>query len=113
MKNLLKYSMIVIALIVAMAYSVARALDDVPVPTDGAFYDGTVNSGARAALHVTITAEILAAVTAQSDTNVTTTAALYTPRRVGDLLVGSQGSGTNAIWVAVGATTNDWVKIKP
>jgi len=38
---------------------------------------------------------------------------LYTPRFVGDTLVGGAGAGTNAVWISKGATTNDWVAIKP
>ncbi len=52
-------------------------------------------------------------IVAQADTNATTTATLYTPRFVGDTLVGGAGVGTNAVWVAKGATTNDWVAIAP
>ncbi|MCX6994139.1 MAG: hypothetical protein NT011_13495 [Kiritimatiellaeota bacterium] len=50
---------------------------------------------------------------AQADTNVTTTATLYTPRFVGDALLGGAGAGTNGVWIAKGATSNDWVAIKP
>lgn len=44
----------------------------------------------------------------QRDTNATTSATAYTPRYVGDLLIGQAGSGTGAMWVATGVTTNDW-----
>jgi len=50
-------------------------------------------------------------VKAQADTNATTTATSYTPDFVGQILVGSAGSGTNALWVSKGVTTNDWVQI--
>ena len=50
---------------------------------------------------------------AQSDTNAVTTTTSYTPRRVGDLLIGSAGLGTNAVWVSRGATTNDWTQVAP
>jgi len=56
---------------------------------------------------------ILAKLVAQADTNVTTTATLYTPRFKGDTLVGGAGTGTNAVWISKGTTTNDWVAIKP
>jgi hypothetical protein len=49
----------------------------------------------------------------QVDTNATTTATLKTPRYVGDMLIGSAGSGTGAVWVATVATTNGWLAIKP
>ena len=50
---------------------------------------------------------------AQSDTNAVTTKTAYTPRRVGDVLVGRAGSGTNGVWIAVGATTNSWQQVAP
>jgi len=43
----------------------------------------------------------------QSDTNATTTVTLYTPRGIGDALVGKQG-GSNRVWFATAATTNGW-----
>ena len=45
------------------------------------------------------------------DTNVTTTATGYTPAKIGQLLTGGAGAGTNAMWVAEGLTTNDWVQV--
>ena len=62
-------------------------------------------------------AEASAAVTATSllaqvDTNVTTTATNYTADAVGQLLIGSAGSGTNAVWVAtVSGSATNWVQI--
>lgn len=47
----------------------------------------------------------------QIDTAVTTTTTAYTPRDIGDFLVGHVGTGTNGIWMAVGVATSDWVKI--
>jgi len=47
----------------------------------------------------------------QVDTNTTTVATAYTPAGVGQYLVGKIDTGTNALWVAYGATTNDWVKV--
>ena len=61
------------------------------------------------ALEVSATA-IEARLVAQADTNETTTATLYTPRFVGDTLVGGAGAGTNAVWISKGTTTNDWIK---
>lgn len=44
------------------------------------------------------------------DTNATTTTTVYTPSKPSDLLIGKKGS-TNAAWIAVGQTTNDWMQI--
>ena len=53
-------------------------------------------------------------VTPQSDTNATTTATQYTPRRIGDILEGNTGATTsNTLWIAYGATTNDWLRLGP
>ncbi len=46
----------------------------------------------------------------QVDTNASTTVTLYTASKAGSLLAGKVG-GTNAVWVAVAAGTNGWVKI--
>lgn len=49
---------------------------------------------------------------AQVDTNSVTASTNYTSDAVGQLLVGSAGEGTNAIWVAtVAGSTTNWVKI--
>lgn len=48
----------------------------------------------------------------QTDTNSTTTVALYTPDGTGQVLLGNTG-GTNYIWMAHGTTTNDWKQIHP
>ena len=53
------------------------------------------------------------AVTVQTDTNATTTATRYLPVAIGQLLVGSTGTGTGSLWFAKGLTTNDWVKVHP
>lgn len=58
-------------------------------------------------------ADIVEAIAAQSDTNATTTVTLYTPRRVGDILIGGKGAGTNLVCVSKGTTTNDWVQVVP
>ncbi len=49
----------------------------------------------------------------QADTNTTTGETTYMPRYVGDMLTGQAGSGTGAMWVAVGLTTNDWAAFTP
>ena len=58
-------------------------------------------------------AEVAKARAAQADTNATTTVTGYTPAFVGQILVGGAGTGTNAVWVAKGVTTNDWVQVAP
>jgi len=47
------------------------------------------------------------------DTNMVTDAALKTPAFTGQFLFGFVGEGTNAVWVAKGTATNDWVRIAP
>ena len=51
-------------------------------------------------------AAIPAASFAQVDTNEVADATLFTPDFVGQLLIGSE---SNLVWVAGGATTNDWL----
>jgi len=94
---------------VALVACLAVALDDIPIPTGG-LYDGTATTTAAIAVE---TAARVAADTAQADTNVTTVITAYTPRRVGDILVGGAGTGTNGVWVATGATTNGWTQVAP
>lgn len=48
-----------------------------------------------------------------TDTNVVTVASRTEPAYVGQLLFGGAGEGTNAVWVAKGLTTNDWVRLAP
>lgn len=91
-------------------------------PWDGQWIKDT-NVAASAAIDVTkiagtaaTTGDVATATTLlkpQVDTNATTTATLKTPRYVGDILVGSAGSGTGAVWVATATTTNGWLAIKP
>lgn len=80
-----------LAMLVAMVMAVpcVFALDDITPAKGGSFYDGsTLQPRADSAV----------------DTTVTTA---YTPRFVGDLLLGKTGT-SNAVWVARGLTTNDW-----
>jgi len=49
----------------------------------------------------------------QTDTNTVTVATGYTPAFTGQCLFGGAGTGTNAVWVAKGVTTNDWVQLEP
>ena len=44
-------------------------------------------------------------------TATTITITSHTPRMRGDFLVGTAGTGTNVLYVAVGTTTNDWKKV--
>lgn len=74
-----------IILIAAMAL----ALENIALPTGGGFYEGKVYQPRN-----------------DADTNTTTTTS-YTPRFIGELLLGKE-SGSNALWVARGLTTNDW-----
>jgi hypothetical protein len=104
--------LILASLVAACAVS-AMALDNITPPAGGGFYDGRVNELARASVSNSIRSAVTAEMTAQADTNSTTTATAYTPRRAGDLLVGSAGTGTNAVWVSKGTTTNDWVQVAP
>lgn len=100
---------IILGLAVGVLIGIAYALEDHPLPQGGAFYEGTVHEAARA----TLAAQLRAEMAAQVDTNTTTTTTLYTPRRVGDILVGSESSGTNGVWISKGTTTNDWVMVRP
>lgn len=58
------------------------------------------------AIELVANAAIPAASFAQVDTNEVADATLFTPDFVGQLLIGSE---SNLVWVAVGATTNDWL----
>lgn len=81
----------------------------------GAFTSFTSSVPATVVSNAFVAADVVlaASMVAQADTNVTSTSTLYTPRRVGDVLMGGAGSGTNAVWVSKGTTTNDWVQLKP
>ncbi len=58
------------------------------------------------AIELVANAAIPAASFAQVDTNEVADATLFTPDFVGQLLIGSE---SNLVWVAGGATTNDWL----
>lgn len=60
------------------------------------------------ATEVVANAAIPAASFAQVDTNEVADATLFTPDFVGQLLIGSE---SNLVWVAGGATTNDWLPL--
>ena len=46
----------------------------------------------------------------QTDSTTNTTITLYTPARVGQVLVGKISS-TAAVWVSTGTTTSSWTKV--
>lgn len=60
------------------------------------------------AVEAVAAAAIPAASFAQVDTNEVADATLFTPDFVGQLLIGSE---SNLVWVAGGATTNDWLSL--
>lgn len=60
-----------------------------------------------------VEARVAALEVPQIDTNATTTVTAYTPRRIGDVLLGGKGEGTNLVCVSKGTTTNDWVQLVP
>ena len=64
----------------------------------------------REKLRVVVTTNGLAVA---ADTSVVTDATSKTPSYIGQHLFGRAGTGTNAVWVAKGLTTNDWVQIAP
>lgn len=41
---------------------------------------------------------------------ISTTNTLFTPRQIGDMLIGQEGA-TGKVWMATGVTTNDWQPI--
>ena len=47
----------------------------------------------------------------QADAAATTDSTDYTPAFAGQVLTGQTGTGTNSVWIAIGTTTNDWVKV--
>lgn len=72
-----------------LATASAFAIADQVLPTGGGFYEGTLYQPRK-----------------DADTNTCDTT-LYAPRFIGELLLGKE-SGSNALWVARGMTTNDW-----
>ena len=64
----------------------------------------------REKLRVVVTTNGLAVA---ADTNAVTEATSKTPAFAGQFLFGSAGTGTNAVWVAKGTATNDWVRVAP
>lgn len=79
---------IILALVQMAMIGSVFALDDITLPVGGSFYDGKT-------------------LQPQHDSGTDTVTANYTPRYIGDMLVG-QTSSSNSLWVAVGLTTGDW-----
>jgi len=94
--------------LIALVGVVCFAADYTPVTEEAAVAGDIDVTGS-----ITASGTGYVAATAQADTNATTTATGYTPQFVGQILIGSQGSGTNAVWVSKGVTTNDWVIVEP
>lgn len=100
-----------VALVLCLLPSLALAVP--PYPTVW-YREQTVRNAAdiRAlqaevdATELVANAAIPAASFAQVDTNEVADATLFTPDFVGQLLIGSE---SNLVWVAGGATTNDWI----
>ena len=86
------------------------ALDNVTIPAD--FYDGARAKTATDAVAARVTV-IETAIVSPVDTNAVTTTSIYTPAKVGGILIGKTGPGTNAVWISKGLTTNDWVQVAP
>lgn len=77
------------ALVGLFAVGSVLALDNIEPVKGGAFYDG---------------AAVMPRVDSAADTTVVTA---YTPRYVGDFLMGKTGT-SNCMWIARGLTSNDW-----
>jgi len=102
------------------SYGIVSVLSDTTFSWSGGGQTGTLTYTGLGLASPTITSPIIdgsSAVTyanaAQSDTNATTTATAYTPAFVGQVLTGGAGTGTNAMWISKGTTTNDWVQVEP
>jgi hypothetical protein len=80
-----KISAMLLAMLLAVS---ALALEDIALPTGGSFYDGKT-------------------LMPRKDAETTTTETSYTPRFIGDFLIGATSS-TTTLWIATGLTTNDW-----
>lgn len=77
------------------------------------FVDTATGAGTFTTLTSGGATSVTTATAAQVDTNATTTTTGYTPAFVGQVLIGGAGTGTNGVWIAKGATTNDWVAVAP
>lgn len=108
MKKFNTAMLFVMALVGVVALSIA--LDDVTIPAD--FYDGARAKTATDAVAARVTVIETASVV-PVDTNAVTTTSVYTPAKVGGILIGQTGPGTNGVWISKGLTTNDWVQVAP
>jgi hypothetical protein len=75
-------------LAVAISTLISFALEDQVLPSGGPFYDGYVQ--------------------AQTDSNATVTTSAYTPRYIGDVLIGTV---SNFVYIAENVTTGGWIKV--
>ena len=87
------------------AYAAIALLFGVVEAQDSAPYMGAVTAEATA--RAAGDDVLAAAMVAQADTNDATSTTTYTPRYIGDKLLGKVDS-SNAVWIARGLTTNDW-----
>jgi hypothetical protein len=84
--------------------------------TDTEYMNMWVSSGTTTDDWESVGGQVFTAITLAAprrDTNTATTITGYTPRYYGDMLIGRTDAATGAVWVAVGATTNDWKVIGP
>lgn len=108
----MKLGYLLLGSVLVVGTCLALSLDT--IPTDCSWPAGKVilnanGTNTQNAINTLITtsATLTNAVVGQVDSTGNTTNTLYTPKRVGDTLVGKAG-GTNAIWVSNGVTTNSW-----
>jgi len=114
MKKLIA-SILVVAAVVGVVYAdtatVTNELGQVFTVTTSAT-GVTVSSGTLPAQPASASASYLTLPGIQLDaqSNTTTTTNSFTPRQVGDILIGQEGS-TGKVWIAVGVTKADWKPI--
>jgi len=102
-----------LAAIVLVSYGMLQAICDTTFAWSNANQTGTLTYTGVTLVTPTMSSPAITGTIAQSDTNVTTTATLYTPAYIGQPLMGGAGTGTNGVWIAKGTTTNDWVQVAP
>lgn len=105
-------SLIVLALAITVM-AAQRTVTERDVSTPRLLRDAINNNANDAqtrltAAEGTVATALQPATLAKVDTNATVTTTLHAPAFVGQLLI---GTASNTVWVAVGATTNDWVAV--
>ena len=103
-----KFALVLIGLLVAGAVHAGVTTN---LTAEGAWPDGRIQiNSALTSVNTEFTTQE-ALFTAQSDATqvITTVTVLYTPRQIGDVLV----LGVTNVFVAGGATTNDWQAVAP